>query len=289
MSQDTAIGTEALLRSGRSSSGLPIPLHQTLGISILRVTEGELIARLPASAQLRDAGGVLAPGCLAVLADVCCGAAVATGLPRGKAAMTAQLRVEFVKPIPLGVRWLEGRARLDSVDEQGGLARSELVDDRDELLGVASLRSLSSTGRRITPEVATDAPSHRTVPHNEPLAAFLGQLSGSVGDGRAEWVLAPGRPITNSFNAVHGGVVALMAHAVATDAQHSVLAPGEYLVPLDLALNYYRGGPVGDRPWTACAEVTHRGRRFVVADGQILRADGRPAVRFSVGAQVRSG
>jgi uncharacterized protein (TIGR00369 family) len=278
----------ALARAGRSPSGLPIPLHRTLGISIVDVTPGELVARLPASDHLRGPDGAVVPASLAILADVCCGAVVATGLPTGFAAMTAQLRVEFVKAIPIGVTCLEGRSRLDSVDENGGLARAELVDERDGLLAVASLRSLTSANRRITPVVSPVAAVAEPTWHEGPVGPLLGRLNSTSSNGRADWSVEPRRRVTNSFNDLHGGIVALLAHTVATDAQHSVLMPGEKLVPLDLALNYYRGVPVGNGPATASAEVTHRGRRFLVADGQILRADGRRAVRFSVGAQIRS-
>ena len=288
MTADPLTSNEALARAGRSPRGLPIPLHRTLGISIFDVTPGELVARLPASDHLRGRDGALVPASLAVLADVCCGAVVATGLPTGTAAMTAQLRVEFVKPIAVGVTCLKGRARLDSVDESGGLARAELVDDHDDLLAVASLRTLTSANRRITPAVTpVEAVAEPTL-HEGLVGRLLGRLNSASGNGRADWSVEPQRRVTNSFNDMHGGIVALLSHTVATDAQHSVLVPGEKLVPLDLALNYYRGVPVGNGPAAASAEVTHRGRRFLVADGQILRADGRRAVRFSVGAQIRS-
>jgi uncharacterized protein (TIGR00369 family) len=288
MTADPLTSDESFARAVRSPLGLPIPLHRTLGISIVDVTPGELVARLPASDHLRGADGALVPGSLAVLADVCCGAVVATGLPAGIAAMTAQLRVEFVKAIPVGVSCLEGRSRLDSVDENGGLARAELVDDHDELLAVASLRSLTSANRRITPAVSAVEAVGELPWHEGPVGALLGRLNSWSGNGRADWSVEPQAPATNSFNDLHGGIVALLAHTVATDAQLSVLMPGEKLVPLDLALNYYRGVPAGNGPASASAEVTHRGRRFLVADGQILRSDGRRAVRFSVGAQIRS-
>jgi uncharacterized protein (TIGR00369 family) len=288
MTANPLTSNEALARAGRSRPGLRIPLHRTLGITIVDVTPGELVARLPASDHLRGEDGALVPASLAVLADVCCGAVVATGIPTGTAAMTAQLRVEFVKAIPVGVRCLEGRSRLDSVDENGGLARAELVDDHDELLAVASLRSLTSANRRITPAASPVEAVAEPTRHEGLVGTLLGRLTSASGNGRADWSVEPRRPATNSFNDLHGGIVALLAHTVATEAQQSVLMPGEKLVPLDLALNYYRGVPFGNGPAGVSAEVAHRGRRFLVADGQILRADGRRAIRFSVGAQIRS-
>jgi len=42
---------------------------------------------------------------------------------------------------------------------------------------------------------------------------------------------------------VRGGVLGLLAHEVASDAQRSLIGPGEELVPLDLVVNFYRGVP----------------------------------------------
>jgi len=83
-------------------------------------------------------------------------------------------------------------------------------------------------------------------------------------------------------------VLGLLAHEVASDAQRSLIGPSEELIPLDLVVNFYRGVPASDRLAAATARVTHRGRRFVVAEGEVVGPDGRPALRLSVGAQVRS-
>jgi uncharacterized protein (TIGR00369 family) len=86
----------------------------------------------------------------------------------------------------------------------------------------------------------------------------------------------------------HGGVLGLIAHEVASDAIRSATGPGEELLPLDLVLNFYRGVPVSAGHAAATARVTHRGRRFVVAEGEVTGPDGRRALRLSVGAQIRT-
>ena len=48
-----------------------------------------------------------------------------------------------------------------------------------------------------------------------------------------------------------------------------------------------RGVLASDGLAMATARVTHRGRRFVVAEGEVTGPNGRPALRLSVGAQVR--
>jgi uncharacterized protein (TIGR00369 family) len=125
------------LRRGLGQAGTPIPAYRTLGVEVRRAAGGSAVVRVPVSPHLTASGGGLLPGAFAVLADACCGCAVATGLPAGGAALTAQLRVEFIRPLPAGQVWIEGRAEADAVDDDGGLARGEIVDEADQLLGVA--------------------------------------------------------------------------------------------------------------------------------------------------------
>ena len=98
--------------------------------------------------------------------------------------------------------------------------------------------------------------------------------------GRSAWTFRPPPSAANSFAMVHGGVLGLLAHEVASDAQRSLIGPGEELIPLDLVVNFYRGIPASDRLAAATAQVTHRGRRFVVAEGEVTGPDGRPALRL---------
>jgi uncharacterized protein (TIGR00369 family) len=275
------------LRRGFGRDGRPIPAYDTLGVTVRDVSPGSSVARIASRAALLDGSGAILPGALAVIADCCCGNAVAGAMTGSGATLTAQMRVEFVRPVPLGTRWLEGRAEADVADDEGGLSRGELVDDRDELLAVTSMRALRAAFDR-----PTVAPPERPVAEVAVLAGalpvhrLLGVIARTVGDGAAHWTLSPRRDIANSFAAVHGGVVGLIAHLVATDAQRSVLVDGERLVPLDLVVNYYRTVPTGEVT-QAAAEITHRGRRFIVAEGEIAPAGGRLAVRFSVGGQIR--
>ena len=295
------------LRRGLGRDGIPIPAYQTLGVEVREATAGSAVVRLPQSPHLAGPDGGLLPGAFAVLADACCGCAVAAALPAGGAALTAQLRVEFIRPLPAGHAWIEGRAEADAVDDDSGLARAEIVDEADQLLGVASLRVIKASHqgfRQPAPAPAPPAPPSPPQPRRPqprrlrpvgpqhlaqtPVARLLGVVSRLADSGRSAWTFRPPPGAANSFAMVHGGVLGLLAHEVASDAQRSLIAPGEELIPLDLVVNYYRGVPASGRPAAATARVTHRGRRFVVAEGEVVGPDGRPALRLSVGAQVRS-
>jgi uncharacterized protein (TIGR00369 family) len=294
------------LRRGLGQAGSPIPAYRTLGVEVRRALGGSAVVRVPVSPHLTASGGGLLPGAFAVLADACCGCAVATALPAGGAALTAQLRVEFIRPLPAGQAWIEGRAEADAVDDDGGLARGEIVDEADQLLGVASLRIIKAShpGFRAPAPATQPEPSHAPSPPGSaypgpaqlgpvrpqahtPPGPLLGVVSRQADSGQSAWMFRPPPGAANSFGMVHGGVLGLLAHEVASDAQRSLIGPGEELIPLDLVVNFYRGVPASGRLAAATARVTHRGRRFVVAEGEVAGPDGRPALRLSVGAQVR--
>ena len=230
--------------------------------------------------------------------------------------------MEFIRPVPPGAGWIEGRAEADAVDEHGGLARGEIVDEADQLLGVASLRLMKAAQRRVpvpavgghdglpaaAPPVAPAAPvpaapapaaelsaaaaagigtgtgigSDRGPHAGDPARRFLGVVSREAGAGRSVWTLRPPPATANSYGMVHGGVLGLLAHQVASDAQGSLTGPDEQVIPLDLVVNFYRGVPASGRLLAATAHVTHRGRRFVVAEGEVA-GPGRQARAASVG------
>ncbi len=299
VSGDDAAGEDAVLaglRRGLGRDGIPIPAYQTLGVDVREATAGSAVVRLPRSPHLVAPDGGLLPGAFAILADACCGCAVAAALPAGGAALTAQLRVEFIRPLPAGHTWIEGRAEADAVDDSSGLARAEIIDEADQLLGVASLRVIKAShqGFRQTAPAPAPTPVPAPTPASPaaqvptPVARLLGVVSRQADSGRSAWTFRPPPGAANSFGMVHGGVLGLLAHEVASDAQRSLIAPGEELIPLDLVVNFYRGVPATDRLAASTARVTHRGRRFVVAEGEVAGPDGRPALRLSVGAQVRA-
>jgi uncharacterized protein (TIGR00369 family) len=298
-----AIGTAAegeieALRRGAGRDGIPVPAYQTLGIDMRSVEAGAAVVRVPMSPYLTALDGGLLPGAFAVLADACCGAAIVSAMAGGGATLTAQLRVEFIRPQPSGHTWIEGRAEADAVDEETGLARAEIVDEADQLLGVASMRIMRTSMQKVPPGTVVPAvpvrfgapagnPAGRQA--ERPLDGLAGVASRFGDSGQSAWRFRPPLAAANSYGMTHGGVLGLIAHEVASDAIRSAAGPGEELLPLDLVLNFYRGIPVSAGHAAATARVTHRGRRFVVAEGEVTGPDGRRALRLSVGAQIRAG
>jgi uncharacterized protein (TIGR00369 family) len=291
-----AAGEIEALRRGLGRDGIPIPAYQTLGIEMRSVEAGAAVARVPASPYLTGPDGGLLPGAFAVLADACCGAAIVSAMAGGGATLTAQLRVEFIRPLPAGHAWIEGRAEADAVGDETGLARAEIVDEADQLLAVASLRIMRTSMQKVPPETLAPAASGRFGgPENlagrlaeHPLDGLVGVASRFADSGQSTWRFRPPPAAANSYGMTHGGVLGLIAHEVASDAIRSAIGPGEELLPLDLVLNFYRGVPVSAGHAAATARVTHRGRRFIVAEGEVIGPDSQRALRLSVGAHSSS-
>ena len=232
VSGDDAAGEDAVLaglRRGLGRDGISIPAYQTLGVDVREATAGSAVVRLPRSPHLVAPDGGLLPGAFAILADACCGCAVAAALPAGGAALTAQLRVEFIRPLPAGHTWIEGRAEADAVDDSSGLARAEIIDEADQLLGVASLRVIKASHqgfRQTTPRPdraasarAASAPAAASGPAGvqapTPAARLLGVVSRQARLRPVGLDVPPAASAANSFAMVHGGVLGLLAHEVA--------------------------------------------------------------------------
>src|ERR1700757_959172 len=156
-------------RRGLGRDGIPIPAYETLGIDMRSVEAGTAVVRVPASPYLTAPDGGLLPGTFAVLADACCGAAIVSAMAGGGATLTAQLRVEFIRPRPADHAWIEGRAEADAVDEERGLARGERAGEADQLLGVASMRIMRTSMQKAPPEPLTPATLGRSGARENPV------------------------------------------------------------------------------------------------------------------------
>lgn len=276
-------------REGLGISGQPIPIIGTTGCEVLDAAPEAVLVRLPVTRALLGKDGRLLPGALAIVADVACGWAAHAAQQHAGFASTAQLRLEFVRPLPALGSSVVVRATCDSATAEAGLARGEIVDDHDDLLAVCSVRTIPLAAHRGAAGAADAVASVGRIDlARVELADVLGLVTLQSAEGKATVELHPGLTIANSAGAVHGGALALIGHLAASEAQRSVLGEDEELQALDLVINYYRAVPADGSLLTCTAAVAHRGRRFLVAEGHLLTADGRIAARVSCGAQVTS-
>jgi uncharacterized protein (TIGR00369 family) len=259
------------------------PVHRVLGLTTMKAANGRARVRLSAAPALLDGAGRLLPGALALLADTGCGTAVATVFPPGSTGVTAQLKIEFIRPVREGAAWIESVARTYAATTEEGYSRADLTDDSGRVVGVATLRVLAVPYMEAEPL----AGQWQTDDAHDDLTTFLGITERTSSPDGSQWRLSPGPVTANTRGAVHGGILGLLAASVAETAHRSVAGPGDQVLPLDLVLSYYRSLPADGTSLSAVAAVRHRGRRFVEAEGRLIGADGRTAVHFSSGARLQ--
>lgn len=286
-----------------------VPIHDAVGMHVDAAEPGRAAARLSGSRTVGDPDGRMTAGALGIVADACCGTVGAVALPLADTVVTVQMRLEYAGLRPLLPGAVTGRAWLEAAAEDSALLRGALVDDESRLVAVCSMRMLGVPRRSAVPPARGPAPGEYVAgvpappdpaassassapPVSAPLSSSPHELVGvtdcHVGGGVATFTLCPDSRVANSYQALHGGAVALIAQLTASAVQRDAVGDHGIVEPFDLAVNYLRGVPIDGTPLVSTATITHSGRRFVVAEGELRRADGRPTARFSCGAQIHA-
>ena len=172
VSGDDAAGEDAVLaglRRGLGRDGISIPAYQTLGVDVREATAGSAVVRLPRVTAPGGAGRRPAARCLRHT-----GRRVLRLRRRRRPARwgrradgPATRRVDPSAPrsaIP-GSRAEPRPPR--SKRTGSGLARREIIDEADQLLGVASLRVIKASHqgfRQATPAASAPAPPQPRLP-----------------------------------------------------------------------------------------------------------------------------
>ena len=94
-----------------------------------------------------------------------------------------------------------------------------------------------------------------------PYARLLGMEFVSASRGAAVYRLTVREELTRMRGILHGGAVASLMDTAAAFAVHTVLAPGEWTVTVDLTLHFLR--PASSGAVEAHARVVRNGRRLV--------------------------
>jgi uncharacterized protein (TIGR00369 family) len=74
------------------------PLLATLGITLVRVADGEVELRMPVRADLLQQTGALHAGVLTALVDSACALAATTRLPAGRTMVSVEFKVNLLSP-----------------------------------------------------------------------------------------------------------------------------------------------------------------------------------------------
>lgn len=116
-------------------------LFRLLGAHLADVSEGRAVIVAPVSAAFSQGGGMVAGGLLATLADEAMAHAVLSALPEGKACVTAEMNVRYLRGLS---------------PEAGGDIRAEAsLVKRGSVLFVAESRVFDARGRLLVTAGAT--------------------------------------------------------------------------------------------------------------------------------------
>jgi uncharacterized protein (TIGR00369 family) len=98
-----------------------------------------------------------------------------------------------------------------------------------------------------------------------------------------DWLTAPppGR--------LEGGVIALLADSAASTAIQTLLPAGTAYAPVDLKVNFVRPALTDGREVQATGRVVHAGRSIMLADAEVINAEGKLVALARASALLRPG
>lgn len=274
-----------------SFAGYPPPEHLLgdLGMEAEVTTETTARVRTRVTPEVSSGDGGVRVGVLATLVDIV-GGAIAARVLRPDWMATADLAIQLVGP-PVGP-WVEARgsvlrrgrttlvieALVVAVDEDGNDVA--VAGGATEPVAWASMTFavLPAKGDASPVQLAADLPMRWSFSGGTLDRPVLDALPVTVLDGPAGKVSVPARPyLHNSFGAVQGGVVALIAEAAGAEALGAAQGRSAAgMVVTDLQIAYLALGKVGPIVSSTCVLATGPdGRSGAVVELRDSGADDR--------------
>ena len=316
-------GLEALRKYVRGELPPP-PIWRLTGLKATDAGLGKATFSMPITRWLEDAFGLVWAGVFALFADAPLGAAIWTGLPRGKIVSTSELNLSFIRPFTRETGNIVGRATSIHQGRQVGLSAVEISDRNGRTMGYGTTRCLildvPVDADAVLPEPDT-GPDHPPDPYllTEPETGYLdletvlegrpieilrrivsGQITPNAGRVSAlRWEMPGDGEIAGTFRTspwfsaggpnLYGGVIAWMAEAVMGAAVYSTLGPGEVFGTLDMNVRFTRPAPINSGDLSITANVQHRGRRLRIASADVTNAEGKRVAMATSSALVVPG
>jgi 2-hydroxymuconate-semialdehyde hydrolase len=144
---------DAALRGGAS----PPPFVRLLGMRFVAFAEGTATFDMPATEDLYNPNNVVHGGAITSLADSAMGFAVFSTLAPGENFTTAELHVNFLRPVTAASGVLRSVGRVIHRGQQLAVADAEVVDQQNQLIARASSTNVILT-RRPVPAPAPPPP-----------------------------------------------------------------------------------------------------------------------------------
>ncbi len=305
-------GLEQMRAFFRRLSPAP-PIHHLTGMVPTEVGAGKATFTMPATGWLLSPPGFVQLGTLAILADGPLGCAIQTSLPPFTPYTTAELSMNYARPVTAESGTLIARGRLIYGGKSLGLSDTVIEDGRGRVVAHGTSRCvifppiemsappLSELEEVEEPVYDTPDPYLRPV-EGEPLSQdvydrlsgleiFRVQMAGELPappithltglrpiaaeEGTCTFVLPATEWLCSPLARLEGGAIALLADTVISSAIQTTVPARTSYAPLDLKVNFLRPVTPDGRDLTARGEVVHRGRSIGVANAELQTQDGK--------------
>lgn len=289
------------------------PIHYLTGMLPTAMDGGSVTFTMPATGWLQAPTGYVYPGALAILADGPLGSAVQAALPPMTPYTTAELSMNYVRPIPADGRTLTCRGRLIAAGKTLGLADCEILDAEERIVAHGSTRCFIFSPIAPPPEDPlvfepvsepsweTPAPFERE-PAGEilpqdvwdrmsglevmrghargdlpapPLHHLTGLRPTEADEGACTFAMPATGWLCSPLGKLEGGAIAMLADLGVTSAVQTTVPAGSSFAPLDLKVNFLRPVEPDGRDLIAQGVTRHRGRTIAVATSEVRDGDGR--------------
>ena len=280
----------------------PPPVAALVGFSLTHVEPGAVRMTLAPAEYHYNPIGTVHGGIGATVLEAALAAAIRTTLPPGRACITVEIKINYVRALTAGTGDVTVEGRVVHAGRQVALAEGRITDAAGRLYVTATSTCLIQ-GATAEPAVP-DAPGwtaersrviewedavagarriaslpglsalrdHRFTP---PIALLIGMTLDSVDEGCVRMSLPPGEHLFSQFGAVHGGMTATLLDSVLGCAIHTTLPAGQGYTTLELKVSLLRAITAESGLVTATGQAVHTGRRMATAEARAVDAQGR--------------
>lgn len=287
------------------------PMSHLTGIRMTAVGEGTSSFVMPALRWFLAPQATISTGFLAVLADPPLGCSVQTTLAPATPFTTAELSLTAVRPVTGTGRLLSAHGRVVHPGRRMALSEVTIADDAGRLMAHGTSRCMILPPYEGLPPIETVTPVGgwddaadpwrrpamgevvpqavwQAVPGLEvlrqlvagelprpPISYLTGLQITEVGPGTATFTLPASGWLASPTGYIEGGLIAMLADGALQMAIQSTTPPGCAVAALDLKINFLRPCWPDGRHLVGRGTVVHQGRRLVIANAEVVNAEGK--------------
>ena len=278
------------------------PAASLIGLSMRSAEAGRVVmAMMPAEYHYNPIGTVHG-GVIATVLDTVLACSVLSRLPPGRAAMTLEIKVNYLRAMTAATGEVTGEGVCLHAGNQVGVAEGRITDAKGRVYATASTTMLVfdlppprafPADTALEREIAWEDPRIGAAAGRgmagidylramqdgaiarAPIARLLGFELTAIEPGSVSMTLAPGEHMTNPGGTMHGGMMATLLDSVMGCAVHTTVPLGRGYTTLEIKVNYIRAVTEASGLITAVGRVVHGGRQMAAADARAVDAAGR--------------